>query len=88
MLEDDTGFHRLRHPPGQCSLLHITSFFTAKPPPCVYTGQERILQCRAAKPAFLEEKGENMERRFPGNPEGACPDFGAIGRKACGARHG
>ena len=69
MLEDDTGFHRLRHPPGQCSLLHITSFFTAKPPPCVYTGQERILQCRAAKPAFLEEKGENMERPFPGNPE-------------------
>ena len=70
MLEDDTGFHRLRHPPGQCSLLHITSFFTAKPLPCVYTGRERILQCRAAKPAFLGEKGENLERPFPENRKG------------------
>ena len=29
-----------------------------------------ILQCRAVKPAFLEEKGENLERPFPENRKG------------------
>ena len=70
MLEDDTGFRCLRDLLGQCSLFFFISFFTAKPPPCLYTGQERILQCRAAKPAFLEEKGENLERPFPENRKG------------------
>ena len=48
----------------------LTSQLVEQVPPCVYTGQERILQCRAAKPAFLEEKGENLERPFPENRKG------------------